>query len=150
MLDPGQPAPDFELVDHEGRSVRLSDYEGQHVVLYFFPRAGTPGCTTEACGFRDRFEAYEAHDVAVLGVSNDAVEDLAEFAAEHDLPFRLLSDPDGAVASEYGTYGTAEVRGEVYEIAFRNTYLIDPDGTIAAVYEDVTPEGHAEEILATL
>lgn len=148
MLDVNQAAPDFELPNQDGESVRLSEYEGRTVVLYFYPKAGTRGCTNEATGFRDRWEAFEARDIAVLGVSNDDVDALAAFKAEHDLPFTLLSDPDGEVATRYETYGTAEVRGDEYEIAFRNTYVIDGSGAIERVYEDVTPEGHAEEILA--
>lgn len=150
MLSIGQPAPDFELPNHDGTPVDLSDFEGQRVVLYFYPRADTSGCTKEACGFRDSWDAFEDHDVAVLGVSNDPVEDLAAFKEKYDLPFTLLSDPDGDVATAYESYGTREIRGEQWEIAFRNTYLIDEDGAIERVYENVSPEGHASEILDDL
>lgn len=150
MLERGQAAPSFELLDQDGDPVRLADFEGRPVVLYFYPRADTPGCTTEACEFRDHWSAFTGRDVAVLGVSNDPVEDLKAFQEKYDLPFTLLSDPDGEVATAYETYGTVEIEGETYEIAFRNTYLIDADGHIAGVYEDVTPEGHAEALLADL
>lgn len=148
MLAQGEAAPDFELPDQNGDTVRLSDYEGQRVVLYFYPKAHTGGCTTEAVGFRDAWGEFEAADVAVIGVSADSVDDIASFKQEHDLPFPLLSDPDGEMASKYETFGSTEIRGDTYEIAFRNTYVIDEDGVIARVYEDVDPEGHAREILA--
>jgi len=147
MLSVGETAPDFELPDQDGEPVALSDYEGQRVVLYFYPRADTPGCTTEACGFRDEWDAFEDRDVAVLGVSDDPVDDLDDFAAEYDLPFRLLSDEDGAVASQYDSYGEKNMFGNTFDGVFRNTYVIGPDGAVEAVYEGVDPEGHAEEIL---
>lgn len=150
MLEPQQPAPDFELENQDGEPVALSDFQGQPVVLYFYPKADTPGCTVEAQGFRDHWAAFEDRDVAVLGVSNDPVEDLKAFQEKYDLPLTLLSDEDGTVASAYETYGTTEIRGETWEIAFRNTYLVDADGTIARVYEDVDPDGHAEALLADL
>lgn len=150
MLEPGQSAPDFELHDQDGSPVSLSDYQGQRVVLYFYPRADTPGCTAQACSFRDGWSEYEARDVAVLGVSMDPVEALADFVAKYDLPFRLLSDVDGAVAERYDSVGEIEHEGEVYDIALRNTFLVGPDGDLEAVYEGVDPEGHADEILAAL
>ncbi|WP_226010028.1 thioredoxin-dependent thiol peroxidase [Halomicrobium salinisoli] len=150
MLSVGETAPDFQLSDQDGEPVALSDYEGQRVVLYFYPRADTPGCTTEACGFRDEWDAFEDRDVAVLGVSDDPVDDLDDFAAAYDLPFRLLSDEDGEVASRYDSYGEKNMFGNTFDGVFRNTYLIGPDGTVEAVYEGVDPEGHAEEILADL
>jgi len=150
MLDTKQEAPDFELRNQDGETVRLSDFEGRKVVLYFYPRADTRGCTIEAKGFRDEWDEFEARGVAVLGVSNDPVEDLESFREKYDLPFTLLSDEDGEVATAYETYGTTEVRGEEWEIAFRNTYVIDEEGYIEHVYEDVSPEGHAGEILEDL
>lgn len=147
MLEPGTEAPDFELPDQDGEQVSLSDFEGRRVVLYFYPRADTPGCTKEACSFRDTWEEFEERDVVVLGVSNDPVENLGPFAEKYDLPFTLLSDEDGSVATAYDSYGTIEIEGETYDIALRNTFLVGPDGQIEAVYEDVSPEGHAEEIL---
>ena len=150
VLKTAQSAPEFTLPDQDGEPVRLSDFEGVQVVLYFYPRADTPGCTKEACAFRDSWEAFDEQDVVVLGVSNDPVGPLREFKDQYDLPFTLLSDEDGAVASAYDSYGTTEIQGETWEIAFRNTYLIDEDGVIEHVYEDVSPDSHADEILEDL
>lgn len=147
MLTVDTKAPDFELPDQDGEPVRLSDYAGETVVLYFYPRAGTEGCTTEACSFRDNWDAFQDAGVQVLGVSTDPIEDNAAFAAEQNLPFPVLSDPEGEVADAYESFGTVEVDGETFDIAFRNTYVIGPEGDIQAVYEDVSPEVHATEIL---
>lgn len=149
MLDPGTDAPEFALENQHGDRVSLEEYEGR-VVVYFYPRADTPGCTTEARGFRDAWDAFEEHDVAVLGISDDPVSDLADFASEYDLPFELLSDPDGEVAAAYDSYGEKTIGGNTFDGVFRNTYVVDEDGKIEAAYEGVSPEGHAEEILADL
>ena len=148
MIDVGEEAPAFTLRDQHGETVSLADFEGRTVVLYFYPRADTPGCTTEACGFRDAWDAYEERQVAVLGVSDDPVDDIADFAEKYDLPFTLLSDPDGEVAAAYDSYGEKNMFGRTFDGVFRNTYVIGPDGRVAATYEGVDPEGHAEEILA--
>lgn len=151
MLETGSEAPAFELHNQDGERVRLADFEGERVVLYFYPRANTRGCTIEAQGFRDEHAAFRDLDAVVLGVSNDPVEDLGPFREEHDLPFDLLSDEDGTVAEQYDTYGTVELQdGETTEIAFRNTYVIGPDGTIERTYESVDPSGHADDVLADL
>ena len=150
MLDAGDEAPDFALEDQDGETVRLTDFRGRPVVVYFYPRADTPGCTTEACGFRDEWSAYRDRDVAVLGVSDDPVDDVADFAEKYDLPFPLLSDSDGEVARAYDSYGEKTMFGRTFDGVFRNTYLVGPDGRIAAVYPDVDPEGHAEAILDDL
>ena len=150
MLATGESAPDFELSDHEDRPVSLSSYRGDYVVVYFYPRADTPGCTTEACGFRDAYGEFEDRDVTVLGISDDPVDDIADFAAEYDLPFRLLSDEDGSVSAAYDSYGEKSMFGNTFDGVFRNTYVIDPDGEIALAYEGVSPDSHAEEILADL
>ena len=150
MLDIGDQAPEFELPDQNGEPVALADYDDRRVVLYFYPRADTPGCTTEAAGFRDAWDEFEERDVAVLGVSDDPVPDLSAFAEEYDLPFRLLSDEDGEVASAYGSYGEKNMFGDTFDGVFRNTYVIGTDGTITRVYDGVSPEGHAEEILDDL
>lgn len=147
MLEEGKRAPAFELPDQDGDPVRLSDFEGQRVVLYFYPQAGTRGCTVQANELSDAWEAFQARDVQVLGVSTDSVEDIASFREAEDIPFTLLSDADGSVARAYETFGTPEVEGETVEIAFRNTYVIGPDGEIEAVYEGVSPEDHADELL---
>jgi len=150
MLAPGDPAPDFELSDHRGDPVSLSSYRGDYVVVYFYPRADTPGCTTEACGFRDSYGGFEERGVTVLGISDDPVDDIASFAAEYDLPFRLLSDEDGTVAAAYDSYGEKNMFGNTFDGVFRNTYVIDPDGEVALAYEGVSPADHADEVLDAL
>ena len=150
MLDVGDAAPEFELPNQDGDTVSLSDFRGERVVLYFYPRADTPGCTTEAQGFRDEYEAFEAHDAVVLGVSDDPVSDLEPFAEKHDLPFHLLSDESGEVAAAYDSYGEKNMYGRTFDGVFRNTYVVDPEGRIERVYEGVSPEGHAEQILDDL
>ncbi|RDZ44195.1 thioredoxin-dependent thiol peroxidase [Haloferax sp. Atlit-10N] len=150
MLDIGDDAPDFELPDQRGDLVSLSDFRGEHVVVYFYPRADTPGCTTEACGFRDSWDEFEERDATVLGISDDPVSDLDSFAEKYDLPFTLLSDEDGSVSSAYGSYGEKNMFGKTFDGVFRNSYLVGPGGTIERVYEGVSPDGHADEILADL
>lgn len=140
MLDPGSEAPEFTLENQHGESVSLAEFDGQ-VIVYFYPRADTPGCTTEACGFRDVFEEFEDRGIAVVGISDDPVSDLADFAESYDLPFQLLSDPDGEVAAAYDSYGGTS--------AARNTYVVE-NGEVVAAYEGVSPEGHAEELLEDL
>lgn len=149
MLDVGADAPEFELENQDGETVSLEEFE-KRVVVYFYPRADTPGCTTEACGFRDAWDAFEERDVAVLGISDDPVDDLADFAAEYDLPFELLSDPEGETAAAYDSYGEKTIGGNTFDGVFRNTYVVGEDGKIEAAYEGVSPEGHAEEILTDL
>lgn len=150
MLNEGEDAPDFALPDQDGDTVELSDYRGETVVLYFYPKADTPGCTAQACSFRDAYDEFEERGVTVLGISTDTVADIAAFAEKHDLPFTLLADENGEVARDYDSFAVKEMRGEEWEIAQRNTYVIGPDGTIQAVYEGVSPEGYAEEILGEL
>ena len=147
MLEPGDDAPDFELPDQDGEPTSLDDFRGRTVVLYFYPQAGTEGCTTQACSFRDNWDAFAEADVQVIGVSTDPVEDNEAFAAAEDLPFPLLSDPSGEVPQAYDSFDTVEHEGQLFDIALRNTFVIGPDGRIEAVYEDVAPEAHAEEIL---
>ena len=147
MLDVGDEAPTFGLPNQDGETVSLTDFRGDRVVVYFYPRADTPGCTTEACGFRDAHDEFAAADVHVLGISDDSVSDLAAFADEYDLPFELLSDESGEVASAYDSYGEKQMFGNVFDGVFRNTYVVGPDGRIEAVYEGVSPEGHAETVL---
>lgn len=147
MLDVGDEAPEFTLDNQDGEPVSLSDYLGQPVVVYFYPRADTEGCTVEACGFRDAWDEYADAGAAVIGISDDPVDDLDAFQEKYDLPFELLSDQDGAVASAYDSYGEKTMFGNTFEGVFRNTYLVDPDGRIAAVYPKVDPEGHADEVL---
>ncbi|WP_336025115.1 thioredoxin-dependent thiol peroxidase [Halobellus salinisoli] len=150
MLDIGETAPGFTLPDQDGQTVSLSELRGEYVVVYFYPRADTPGCTTEACGFRDVYDELRERGVTVLGISDDPVDDLAPFAAEYDLPFRLLSDEDGSVSSAYDSYGEKNMFGNTFDGVFRNTYVVGPDGDVVLAYEGVSPEGHATEILDDL
>src|SRR6056297_447754 len=150
MLDIGDEAPPFELPNQHGETVSYSDFEGQRLVVYFYPRANTDGCTTEACEFNDVLSTFAARDAAVVGISDDPVDDLADFAADYDLEFDLLSDEFGEVATLYESYGEKRLFGKTFDGVFRNTYVVGPDGHIEAVYEGVSPEGHADEVLAAL
>ncbi|MFB6085813.1 MAG: peroxiredoxin [Halodesulfurarchaeum sp.] len=147
MLKEGPSAPGFTLPNQAGSDVAHSTFEGQFVVVSFYPRADTPGCTTEACSFRDKWGKFETQHVPVLGISDDPVEDLADFADRDGLPFDLLSDEDGSVARAYDSRGEKNVFGNEVEGTFRNTSVIAPDGPIAAVLEDVDPEEHATDVL---
>ncbi|GAA0230452.1 thioredoxin-dependent thiol peroxidase [Haladaptatus pallidirubidus] len=149
MLEPGQQAPSFELPNHAGETVSLDSFDGR-VVVYFYPRADTPGCTAEACGFRDSWDEFRERDVPVLGISDDPVSDLDKFREKHDLPFELLSDESGEVASAYDSYGEKNMFGNTFDGVYRNTFVVGPDGRIERVFADVSPDGHAEEILSTL
>ncbi len=146
----GEQAPAFELTNQHGERVRLGDFAGSRVVLYFYPRANTPGCTTEACEFRDYQPQFGTKNAVVIGISDDPVPDLASFAAEHDLEFHLLSDEDGSVARQYGSYGEKQMFGNTFDGVFRNTYVLAPDHTVAAVFDGVSPEGHAKAVLEAL
>ncbi|MFC6767736.1 thioredoxin-dependent thiol peroxidase [Natrinema soli] len=150
MLDVGDEAPEFELLNQHGETICRSDFEGQRLVVYFYPRANTDGCTTEACGFNDALSQLADRDAAVVGISDDPVDDLDDFAADYDLEFDLLSDEFGEVATLYESYGEKRMFGNTFDGVFRNTYLVDPDGRIEAVYEGVSPDGHADEVLADL
>lgn len=150
MPSVGDTAPDFELKNHDGTPVALREYRGQRLVLYFYPAAATSGCTVEAHSFRDAWDRFEDRGIAVVGVSIDPVDAIAEFRADENLPFTLLSDADGSVAKAYDVYDSGVHEGEHYEIAERTTFIIDADGRIAAVYEDVSPADHAEELLADM
>jgi peroxiredoxin Q/BCP len=150
MIETGTSAPAFDLPNQDGTQVTLEDFEEQYVVVYFYPRADTPGCTTEACSFRDAWDDYAAADVAVVGISDDPVDDLADFADKYDLQFDLLSDEDGSVASQYDSYGEKNMFGNTFDGVFRNTFVVGPDQSIVAVFEGVDPEEHATEVLETI
>jgi peroxiredoxin Q/BCP len=150
MLAAGQDAPDFTLPDQDGEELALSDLRGQIVVLYFYPRADTPGCTIQACGVRDRGPEYEAAEARVIGVSPDSVEDVRKFAAKFDLEFTLLADADHAVADAYGTWGEKSMYGKKYMGVQRATFLIDAEGKIAKVFPKVSPKTHDDVVLAAL
>ena len=142
----GQPAPEFELSDQDGQLHSLEDYRDRWVVLYFYPKDETPGCTTEACEFRDNIFAYRKMNVQILGVSFDDVESHKKFAENHDLPFPLLADPEGTAAEAYGV----KTKFAGMTLAKRQTFIIDPDGNLAKHYEKVKPATHSEEVLADL
>jgi peroxiredoxin Q/BCP len=150
MLEPGQTAPDFTLPDQDGRQVTLSDLRGETIVLYFYPRADTPGCTTQACGIRDRGPDYEAAGARVIGVSPDEPAALEKFAAKYDLGFTLLGDVDHKVADKYGAWGEKSMYGKKYMGILRTTFIVDADGRIAQVFPKVQPKKHDGLVLKAL
>jgi len=142
----GEPAPDFELVDQDGQLHSIEDYRGKWIALYFYPKDDTPGCTTEACSFRDNIFAFRSRDAVILGISLDDVDSHEAFAEKYSLPFSLLSDADAEVAERYGVVRNLGIM----KMAKRETFLIGPDGTIAKHYSKVDPDTHSAEILADL
>ena len=150
MIEPGQPAPDFELPDQQGRAIKLSDFRGQRVVLYFYPKAETSGCTIQARGIRDHPGEYANEGVTVLGISPDPVARLETFAENHDLNFTLLSDEDHAVAEAYGVWVQKSMYGREYFGNERTTFIIDSDGRVAEVLRKVKPAEHDERVLEAL
>lgn len=150
LPEPGELAPDFELLSDADQTIKLSDFQGQYVVLYFYPRADTPGCTTEACGFRDDYSMYEAKGVVILGISPDTVTKQSKFKAKHVLPFTLLADPEKTVSEAYGVWGLKKFMGREYMGVHRTTFLIDPEGKIIQVFKKVKPATHSAEILDAL
>lgn len=146
----GDPAPNFSLPDAEGNLYSLEPLKGQRIVLYFYPRDNTPGCTKEACGFRDAYADYQAKGVLVLGVSADDAKSHAKFTAKFNLPFPLLIDEGGEVASRFGVYGLKKFMGKEYMGITRSTFIIGPDGTLEKIYLKVKAETHAETVLADL
>ena len=149
-LSTGTIAPDFTLLDETGTTHRLSDYRGRPLVLYFYPKDDTPGCTTEACSFRDGYSAYQQAGVTILGVSPDTPKKHAKFKEKYSLPFSLLADDGHKVCELYGVWGRKKFMGREYDGVFRTTFVIAPDGTIARVFENVKPDGHSAEVLAAL
>lgn len=149
-LTSGSIAPDFQLPDQTGSLRSLAEFRGKPVVLYFYPKDDTPGCTTEACEFRDAYADYEKAGVVILGVSPDAENSHTKFIQKYELPFTLLSDTDHAVSESYGGWGLKKYMGREYEGVLRTTFLISPDGIIQKVFEGVKPAGHAAEVLAAL
>jgi len=150
VLQAGDKAPDFALPDQNGETVRLEDLRGETIVLYFYPRADTPGCTTQACGVRDRRADYAAAGARVIGVSPDEVSAIGKFAAKHDLDFTLLADADHAVAEKYGTWVEKSMYGRRYMGVARATFIIDPKGKIAKVFPKVSPKKHDDLVLRAL
>jgi thioredoxin-dependent peroxiredoxin len=150
MLQPGDQAPDFQLPDQNGNLVKLSGLKSQTVVLYFYPRADTPGCTTQACGVRDRGADYARAGARVIGVSPDEVDAVKKFADKFDLDFTLLADADHAVAEAYGAWVEKSMYGKKYMGVQRATFLIDPDGKVARVFPKVSPKTHDDVVLGAL
>jgi peroxiredoxin Q/BCP len=150
MVEEGSPAPDFELRTDDGTTVSLSDLRGQRFVLYFYPKDDTPGCTRQACGFRDAHTSFEKKGVTVFGVSPDNEASHARFKAKFDLPFTLLADPDRAAAEAYGVWREKTSRGKKSVGIVRSTFVIGPDGTLERAMIGVSPDGNAEAVLEAL
>jgi peroxiredoxin Q/BCP len=150
MIKQGQPAPDFELPDQSGQPVRLSSLRGRKVVLYFYPKANTPGCTVQACGIRDHQHDYDAAGAVVLGVSPDPVKAVKKFHEKKHLNFELLADEDHEVSQLYGVWVEKSMYGKAYWGASRTTFVIDEDGVVRKVIKKVKPETHDDEVLAAL
>lgn len=146
QLEPGDPAPTFRLVDDDGTTVGLDDLAGRKFMIYFYPKAFTPGCTTESCDFRDRSDHFTAAGYEIIGVSPDPPAELARFRSEHDLPFRLLSDPDHAMADAYGAWGLKKNYGREYEGMIRSTVAVSADGIVEHAWYNVRAKGHAQRV----
>ncbi|MFN6963553.1 MAG: thioredoxin-dependent thiol peroxidase [Pyrinomonadaceae bacterium] len=148
MLKEGDKAPDFTAKDQDGRTVRLSDLRGKRVVLYFYPKDDTPGCTKEACSFRDSYDVFAAKGIEVLGVSIDDERSHQKFVTKYDLPFTLLADTDKKIVNDYGVWGEKSMYGKKYMGTLRKTFLIDETGRIVKVFDKVKVAEHADEVLA--
>lgn len=149
-LEIGDVAPSFTLSDDQGNSVSLSDFAGKRVLVYFYPRANTPGCTKEACDFRDSLEQFNGLDIAVVGISPDKPEALAKFRADHELNFPLLSDPEKETLAAYGAFGEKKNYGKVVQGVIRSTFLVEPDGTIGQAMYNVKATGHVARVMKGL
>jgi peroxiredoxin Q/BCP len=150
VIEEGKPAPDFELESDSGETVKLSELRGSPVVLYFYPKDDTPGCTTEACEFRDAYDVYRERGAEILGVSPDDAASHEKFKSKYGLPFTLLADPEHEVAEKYGVWGERKFAGKTYMGINRSTFVIDKDGNVAAAMVGIKPAGHAEEVLNAL
>ena len=150
MVEEGAPAPDFELTSDEGETVTLSALRGKPVVLYFYPRDDTPGCTTEACEFRDAYDRFREQGVEVLGVSPDTEASHRKFKTKYELPFTLLADPGHEAAEAYGVWKEKKNYGRTYEGVERSTFVIDAEGKVAKAMRGIRPAGHAAKVLETL
>jgi len=147
MVKEGDMAPDFVLKHKDGEVMNLSDFQGQRVVLYFYPKDDTPGCTKEACSFRDANQVFEEKNIKVLGVSPDSDASHAKFAEKYNLPFQLLADADHKIADAYGSYGDKKFMGREYKGVLRKTFLIDEKGKIVKIFDKVNVSEHADEVL---
>lgn len=150
MLNVGDQAPEFTLQNDAGGSVTLSSYRGKPVILYWYPRDDTPGCTSEACAFRDAYGEFQRAGAVVLGISTDSVKSHEKFKTKYQLPFPLLSDPEHQVAEQYGVWGEKKFMGKAFNGISRVTFLIDENGIVKQVWPKVKPEAHADEVLAAL
>jgi thioredoxin-dependent peroxiredoxin len=150
MVEEGKPAPDFELTSDEGATVRLSELRGKPVVVYFYPKDDTPGCTKQACGIRDNYDAFGERGAVVLGISPDDESSHVKFKQKYGLPFTLLADPDHKVADEYGVWGERSLYGKNYMGVERSTFVIDPEGNVSKVMRRVKPDTHAQQVLDAL
>jgi peroxiredoxin Q/BCP len=150
VVEEGKPAPDFELTSDTGERVKLSDFRGKPVVLYFYPKDDTPGCTTQACGIRDEYGEFEKRGAVVLGVSPDTEESHVKFREKYELPFTLLADPEHEVAEQYGVWGERKFAGKTYMGITRSTFVIDAEGKVTRTMRGVKPDTHAEKVLAAL
>jgi thioredoxin-dependent peroxiredoxin len=150
VVEEGKPAPDFELKSDSGETVKLSDLRGKQVVLYFYPKDDTPGCTTQACGIRDAYDEFEREGAVVLGVSPDNEGSHVKFKQKYELPFALLADVDHTVSEEYGVWVEKSYAGKTFMGVGRSTFVIDEDGTVKRVMHNVKPDGHADDVLKTL
>jgi thioredoxin-dependent peroxiredoxin len=150
VVEEGKPAPDFELTSDEGERIRLSSLRGKPVVLYFYPKDDTPGCTTQACGIRDAYAEFRERGAVVLGVSPDSETSHVKFKSKYDLPFSLLADPDHEAAEEYGVWVEKKNYGKTYMGIERSTFVIDKDGNVVRAMRRVNPETHADDVLAAL
>ncbi len=150
MIEAGAKAPAFSAMDDEGKPVRLKDYSGQIVVLYFYPKDDTSGCTTQACGLRDVWDDLQADGIVVLGVSPDSVASHEKFKAKYNLPFSLVADPDHTIAEAYGVWGQKSMYGRTYFGIHRTTFIIDGRGVVRSVFLKVKPKGHAAQVLAAV
>ncbi|WP_052669304.1 thioredoxin-dependent thiol peroxidase [Nitriliruptor alkaliphilus] len=149
-MEAGQPAPTFTLPDQDGREVALEDLRGRPVVIYFYPKDDTPGCTTQACGIRDQWAEFEAAGAAVLGISPDTVESHARFAGKYDLPHTLLADPEREALTAYGAWGEKVLYGKTTVGVIRSTFLVDAEGTVAKVWKRVQTKTHADRVLQAI
>ena len=147
MVKEGTAAPAFKTTDGNGETVNLKDFRGKKVVLYFYPKDDTPGCTKEACSFRDAFSKFKKQGITILGVSPDSEKSHQKFVAKYKLPFTLLADTDHSIADAYGVYGEKKFMGRTYMGIHRTTFLIDEKGKIKKVFEKVKPDDHADEVL---
>ncbi len=150
ILEAGTKAPEFELMDNQGKVHKLSDYRGQTIVVYFYPKDNTPGCTKEACSFRDSYADFRKAGVEVIGISPDSEQSHTKFIDKYELPFTLLSDPDHKVSEAYGVWGIKKNYGREYEGIYRTTFIIGPEGNIKKVFKNVKPSEHSLEVLAAI